>query len=246
VEGRVTEVRAGSRVRLQPKAGRDVWDTMLAGRTGVVDRFEEDMEGRSYAAVRLDDDPAQDLGDSRPGQFFFFTPDELEPLPETRVLVAGIGNLFLGDDGFGCAVASALADVPLPDGVEVADFGIRGMDLAYALRDYDAAVLVDAAPLGEPPGTLSVLEPELDDGEAEIETHGMDPVRVLRLARELGGLPGRTLVVACEPEAVVDPDSEEVVADLSPTVRAAAGAAVPLVRRLVDQLLEERPKGGDR
>jgi hypothetical protein len=74
----------------------------------------------------------------------------------------------------------------------------------------------------------------------------MDPVRVLRLARKLGGLPGRTLVVACEPEAVVDPNSEEVVADLSPTVRAAAGAAVPLVRRLVDQLLEERPKGGDR
>jgi hydrogenase maturation protease len=157
--------------------------------------------------------------------------------------VAGIGNIFLGDDGFGCAVAAALADVPLPEGVEVADFGVRGLDLAYALRDYDAVVLVDAAPIDGPPGTLEVLEPALDDGEAAIETHAMDPVRVLRLARELGGLPARTLVVACRPQTIPDPDSDEIVGELSPPVGAAVDEAVPLVRALVEQLLENDQKG---
>jgi hydrogenase maturation protease len=239
-------IEPGTRVRLRPRPGADVWDALLAGRTARVERVEEDFEGRRYVAVALDDDPGRDLGPNRPGGRYFFAPDELEPLHGPRVLVAGIGNLFLGDDGFGCAVAAALADTPLPDGVEVGDFGLRGMDLAYALRDYDAAVLVDAAPLGEAPGTLAVVEPQLDDEAATIETHGMDPLRVLRLARELGALPERTLVVACEPACVVDPDADEVVTELSAPVREAVDEAVRLVRGLVDELVQERTKGGHR
>jgi hydrogenase maturation protease len=240
------ELRPGSRVRLTPRAGRDTWDTLLAGRTAVVERIEEDLEGSVQLVVSVADDPGRDLGAAHPGHAFFFAPDEVEPLPSRRILVAGIGNLFLGDDGFGCAVATALSDAPLGDGVDVADFGVRGMDLAYALRDYDAAVLVDAAPLGEPGGSLAVLEPQIDDEVAEIETHAMDPLRVLRLARELGGLPERTLIVACQPQAVPDPDSDEIAAELSAPVRAAVDEAVAVVRELVDQLLEETTKGGDR
>ena len=244
VEG--VELRPGSSVRLQPRAGRDAWDTLLAGRTAVVERIEEDLEGEMHLVVSLADDPGRELGAAHPGHAFFFAPDEVEPLDKPRILVAGIGNLFLGDDGFGCAVAAALSDVPLGEGVDAADFGVRGMDLAYALRDYDAAVLVDAAPLGEPGGTLAVLEPQIDDERAEIETHAMDPLRVLRLARELGGLPARTLVVACQPQAVPDPDSDEIAAELSAPVDAAVDEAVAVVRELVDQLLEETTKGGIR
>jgi hydrogenase maturation protease len=232
-------IDAGTRVRLRPKAGRDPWDAMLAGRTGLVERVEETMEGEVQLAVALDDDPAADLGPGRPGRWFFFAPDEVEPVAGKRVLVAGIGNIFLGDDGFGCAVAQALADTPLPDGVEVRDFGVRGLDLAYELAGYDAVVLVDALPLDDEPGTVAVIEPQLDDEAAEIETHGMDPVRVLRLARELGSLPARTLVVGCRPLAVADPDGDEVLVELSAPVRAAVGTAADLVRSLVEKLVEE-------
>lgn len=239
------ELRHGSRVRLRPHARRDAWDALLVGKDAVVERIEEELAGALHVVVSLADDPGRELGSAHPGHSFFFAPDEVEPLPSQRVLVAGIGNLFLGDDGFGCAVSAALADVPLPVGVEVADFGVRGLDLAYALRDYDVAILVDAAPLGQPPGTLAVLEPRLDDDGAEVETHAMDPVRVLRLARELDGLPERTLVVACEPKVVPDPDSDEVVAELSRPVAAAVAEAVTLVRALVEQLLDDQSKGGE-
>ena len=229
----------GTRVRLRPKAGRDPWDAMLAGRTGLVERVEETMEGDLQLAVALDDDPAAELGPGRPGRWFFFAPDEVEPVSGKRVLVAGIGNIFLGDDGFGCAVAQALADTPLPDGVEVRDFGVRGLDLAYELAGHDAVVLIDALPLDDEPGTLAVIEPQLDDQAAEIETHGMDPVRVLRLARELGSLPERTLVVGCRPLNVADPDGDEVLVELSPPVQAAVGTAAEVVRSLVEELVEE-------
>ncbi len=97
-----------------------------------------------------------------------------------------------------------------PEGVHVADFGIRGMDLAYALQDgYDAAVFVDAVPRGDAPGTLFVIEPDLDTGDAVPEAHGMDPVKVLALARELGGLPERVLVVGCEPKTRMSGDDDE-------------------------------------
>ena len=104
-----------------------------------------------------------------------------------RVLVAGIGNIFFGDDAYGVEVAQRLVDRPMPDGVKVADFGIRGLHLAYELLDgYDTLVLVDALPMGEPPGTVALIEPELDavgrdETARPIEAHGMSPAVVLGL-----------------------------------------------------------------
>ena len=141
-------MRRGSRVRLRPRAGADVFDLALAGRVAVVDSIEEDTEGAVHLVVTVEDDPGRDLGAARSlGHRFFFAPAEVEPLPgepaaaapPRRVLVAGIGNVFLGDDGFGVALADRLARRALPAGVDVVDFGIRGMDLAYALGEgYDA------------------------------------------------------------------------------------------------------------
>lgn len=245
------EVRVGSRVRLRPQGGGDVFDLALAGKEAVVEGLDWDMEDNVKLALLVDDDPGSDLGKWRqPGHRFFFSPEEVEPLPDTppaepatkRVLVAGIGNVFLGDDGFGVEVAARLARRRLPGGVDVADFGIRGMDLAYALQDpYDLAVLVDAVPRGEPPGTLFVIEPDLAETGAVPEAHGMDPVKVLALARELGHVPGRVLVVGCEPKTRMSPDDEELVMELSEPVRAALDGAV----RLVESLLEEPSGAGD-
>jgi hydrogenase maturation protease len=239
------ELRRGSRVRLHPVDRRDVFAAALDGRTAVVEGIEELIGGGVQLAVSPDIDPGRDLGPARPGHRFFFTPEEVEPI--ARVLVAGVGNIFLGDDGFGCEVARRLREVGIPAGVDVADYGVRGFDLAYALASgYEAAVLIDAAPLGTPPGTLVVIEPPVDDDAADIDTHGMHPVRVLRLARELGGAPARTLVLACQPDLVADPDrSDDVVVELSPAVRAAVERAVLAVHDLVQELLAERPKGGE-
>ena len=244
------EIRRGSRVRLLPREGADILDLALAGREAVVEAIEEDSEGGLHVAVTLDDDPGRDLGDARfPGHRFFFGLDEIEPVGDPvaddsdgpRILVAGIGNVFLGDDGFGVAVARRLALHELASGVEVADYGIRGMDLAYALQaGYDAVVFVDAAPRGESPGTISVIEPELDPGQVSIDTHGMDPVRVLGLARALGHVPRRVLVVACEPERLVHGEhDEDLVGELSGTVRAAVEEAVSVVESLVTELASE-------
>src|SRR5690242_9470084 len=117
-----------------------------------------------------------------------------------RILVAGIGNIFLGDDGFGVEVVRRLANRKLPEGVQVVDFGIRGMDLAYALLDhYEAIIFVDIASRGERPGTLYLIEPQIDrDSEVTLDTHGMDLMKVLALARSLGARPARTFLVACE------------------------------------------------
>ena len=112
------------------------------------------------------------------------------------MLVAGIGNVFLGDDGFGVRAGAARVATT---GVDVVDFGIRGMDLAYALADYDVVVFLDATPRGEPPGTLYVIEPDLDGLPLDVDAHAMDPVKVLALAKTLGGELPRTLVLGCEP-----------------------------------------------
>ena len=160
---------------------------------------------------------------------------------QRRVLVAGIGNVFLGDDGFGVAVADRLSRRELSAGVHVEDFGIRGLDLAYALADYEVVLLVDASPRGEPPGTLYVIEPDLDEGEcAGPDAHGMDPARVLALARELGDVPSRVLIVGCEPASAPAWDDEDVVAELSEPVRAAVDRAVRLVESLIEDLETER------
>jgi hydrogenase maturation protease len=242
-------VRAGSRVRLVPRGvGGDIFEVALAGRIAVVHEVLEDYEGRIQLAVTVAEDPGQDLGAMRrPGHRFFFEPDELEPLdplssfheaPIVRVLVAGIGNVFLGDDGWGVALAGRLAARALPRGVEVVDFGIRGMDLAYAMQEgYAAVVFLDATPRGESPGTLYVIEPELQEIEMTIDAHGMDPIKVLALARTLGAqeLP-RTLIVGCQPQTRMSAEDERIVAELSEPVRASLDEAVGLVEDLLRDL----------
>jgi len=236
-------LRRGSRVRLRPRRGADAFDLVLAGRAATVASIEQDVEGRLLVAVTVDDDPGRDLGALRePGHRFFFAPDELEPLG--RVLVAGIGNVFLGDDGFGVALAERLAARgELPGGAEVVDFGIRGMDLAYALLDEDleAALLLDATPRGGAPGTLYVVEPDVRPQDVGLETHGMDPVKVLGLVHALGGTPPRTVVVGCEPLTRMTGEEDEVVAQLSAPVRAALDEGVRLVEELLADLTAERP-----
>jgi hydrogenase maturation protease len=156
-----------------------------------------------------------------------------------RILVAGIGNIFLGDDGFGVEVVKRLSGLRLPEGVHVRDFGIRGMDLVYALLDeYRAVIFVDAAPRGEPPGTLTLIEPQLrDERRVSIETHGMDPVKVLGLATELGAPRRPTYVVACEPQHVPPGETDaEMSMGLSEPVEAAIDEAVRLVQTLLARL----------
>ena len=162
-----------------------------------------------------------------------------------RILVAGIGNIFLADDGFGVEVVKQLAGRELPEGVEVVDFGIRGFDLAYALMDpYEAVIFVDALPRGEKPGTVYLVEPEIEDeGEAAIDAHGMDPVKVIRFARAMGaGIP-RTLVVGCEPQRVLRGENyDDMLMELSPPVLAAVDEAAKLVESLVQQMYDQQSK----
>ncbi len=243
-----SELRPGSRVRLRPRPGGDVFDLALAGRTAVIEAIEQDTDDQITLAVVVEDDPGRDLGLARqPGHRFFFSPSEVEPLGDEeaaapaprrrRILVAGIGNVFLGDDGFGVALADRLWRRELSDGVEVIDFGIRGMDLAFAMQDgYDAVVLLDAVPRGEIPGTLYVIEADPDDDTAvTVDAHGMDPVAVMALVRTLGGSPPPTYVVGCEPQTRSDSEDENIVVQLSEPVLAALDPAV----RLVESLLEE-------
>lgn len=119
-----------------------------------------------------------------------------------RILVAGIGNIFLGDDGFGCEVVRRLATEKIPPGVRVVDYGIRGLDLAYALLEpYDAVIFVDAIARGDVPGTIYLLEPS---GNARtnmpLDPHSMDPLHLMAMARSLGEIPARIFIVGCEPQ----------------------------------------------
>ncbi|MBW8793299.1 MAG: hydrogenase maturation protease [Streptomyces sp.] len=160
----------------------------------------------------------------------------------TRLLVAGVGNIFLGDDAFGPEVIRALEQRPLPPEAHVRDYGIRGMDLAYELLDgWPVAVLVDAATRGERPGTLTLVEPELPVGRpaAPPEAHGMDPAKVLALAAHLGedALP-RVLVLACEPGELPRGD-EDIAPGLSAPVRDAVGRAVAALHVMVPALLAD-------
>ncbi|MFZ0041221.1 MAG: hydrogenase maturation protease [Solirubrobacteraceae bacterium] len=164
-----------------------------------------------------------------------------------QILVAGIGNAWLKDDGFGGEVAKLLSERKLPDGVSVIDFGTGGLDLAYeVMRGYDALILVDVSRQGEPPGTLYVMEADVDEIDGQIEDgqmldpHGMDPQTVLRFVKYVGGWPGRVFVVACEPEVV-----EDVGFGLSEPVTGALERAADVVLETVAELHAERPRVAD-
>lgn len=158
----------------------------------------------------------------------------------TKILVAGLGNIFQGDDAFGVEVARHLIARPQLPGVTVVDFGIRGLDLTYALMDgYDAAILIDAAQRGHAPGTVSVVEPEareqsdLQPGDLMISGHDLDPAKVLQVVAALGGACNRIVLVACEP---FDCGGEDGAMGLSEPVTAAIAPAVATVEGLIREL----------
>ena len=160
------------------------------------------------------------------------------------ILIAGIGNIFLGDDAFGVEVARSLSYRTLPDEVQVKDFGIRGFDLAYTLLEpWHTVILVDALPREEAPGTLFVLEPDLtglgDPGAVgmDLNPHGMDPMRVLNLAAALGSVAARILVVGCEPRDFGDELEGRM--GLSPQVQASVDEASNMIEELVGRILAE-------
>jgi hydrogenase maturation protease len=254
------ELRAGDRIRLAPRKGGDILDIALQGQTATIEGIEQDYEGKSHVCVVLEEDPGRDLGLLRqPGHRFFFDPSELEPLPQEplpkdehqekneaqkpSILIAGIGNIFLGDDGFGVEVAQQLAKCDFPGSVRVADFGIRGLDLSYALQDgYETTILVDAFPHGQAPGTVYVVEPDLNDPSASlaqtnfVDPHAMNPVNVLRMATAMHGPLKRVLLVGCEPATF---GADEGHMGLSAAVQAAVPEAVKVIQNLVGRVLDE-------
>jgi hydrogenase maturation protease len=152
-----------------------------------------------------------------------------------KILIAGIGNIFNGDDAFGCEVIQRLEPGAFPENVTVADYGIRSYDLAYALTDgYDAVILIDAAARGGDPGTVYLLEldarglGELEQGAAD--AHSMSPVSVIQMAQSLGGVKGKLYLVGCEP-AVLECDQGEM--GLSPAVQRAVPEAIGMIASLV-------------
>jgi hydrogenase maturation protease len=246
------QVRRGERVRLRPRAGGDVFDIALAGKIATVESIEQDYEGQLHVCVVVDEDPGRDIGLMRqPGHRFFFAPTEVEPLAAAeqeasaaarkRILIAGIGNIFLGDDGFGVEVVSKLASHSFPPGVRVADFGIRGFDLAYALLDgYETTILVDAYPGAGQPGTLFVIEPDLQNLHSAgaqaglVDAHAMNPLNVLHMAVNMGAQLKRILLVGCVP-ATFGPEEGQM--GLSEPIAAALDEAVQLVDSLVARVL---------
>jgi hydrogenase maturation protease len=165
-------------------------------------------------------------------------------MTQPHILIAGIGNIFLGDDAFGSEVARALARRELPDEVRVVDFGIRGFDLAYALMDgYAVTIFIDATPRGGAPGTLYTIEPDLNELDAidgqgmMVETHGMNPMKVLAMVRSMGGEFKRILLVGCEPAPL---ESEEGQMGMSAPVEAAVEEAIRIIESLVAKILEEK------
>jgi hydrogenase maturation protease len=165
----------------------------------------------------------------------------MSPELEKQILIAGVGNAWLQDDGFGAAVARRLAAMELPPGVSVMDVGTSGLDLAYeVMRGYSALVIVDVSRQGGEPGTLYVIDVEpddvpdtIEDGET-IDPHSMDPMTMLRFVRVIGGWPGRVQVIACEPAEV-----DDVGVGLTAVVEAAVGRAVALVLETIDELRDD-------
>jgi hydrogenase maturation protease len=163
------------------------------------------------------------------------------------VLVAGIGNIFLSDDAFGVEVATRLSGRALPDGVRVEDYGIRGLHLAYDLLEgYDALVLVDAVPMGDPPGTLAVIEPEpmtlspsspKSGTTPDIDAHTMSPDIVLTTLTRLGGSVDRIVIVGCQPGNL-----DEGIG-LSPSVQGGVAAAVELCLEVIADISQPAERG---
>jgi hydrogenase maturation protease len=160
---------------------------------------------------------------------------------QPSILIAGIGNIFLGDDAFGCEVVKHLSKRTWPEHVRVVDFGIRGFDLVYALlEEYDVTILVDATPRGHAPGTLYTIEPDLNELETfeatmVVETHGMNPLKVLGMVKSMGGQFKKILLVGCEPETL---GPEEGLMGLSAPVEAAVSNAVNIVESLIKKFQE--------
>ena len=245
------EVKIGDRVRLRPRQGGDVLDIALAGQVACIESLEQDYEGKIHVCVVIENDPGRDLGLLRqPGHRFFFDAEEIDPLAQEeaaakpiqqpRILVAGIGNIFLGDDGFGVEVIKRLSGKEIPAGVRIADFGIRGLDLTYALQDgYETTILVDAYPHRQPAGTLSLVEPDLENLEESqpevLDAHGMNPLTVLRTAKAMNAKLNKVLLVGCEPATF---GGEEGHMGLSEPVEAAVEEAVQLILSLVKKLLD--------
>jgi hydrogenase maturation protease len=233
--------KPGDFVWLDPRPGGDIFDLALAGRMASVEAIEQDFDGSIQLAVVVDADPGKDLGLLRqPGHRFFFKPEEVTRAP--RILVAGIGNIFFGDDAFGVEVVRRMRGVAFPGNVEVVDFGIRGFDLACALiRGYDLSILIDACPLGAAPGTVRVLEPNLAEYKSapdfmDVGPHGLTPASVLRLAGTMDGTLGKVLVVGCEP---MNLGGEEGWVGLSEPVDKAAAEAIETVSALVAGCLRQ-------
>jgi hydrogenase maturation protease len=252
------QVRPGDRVRLRPKPGGDVLDIALAGKIATVESIEQDYEGQFHISVVIDDDPGRDIGMMRqPGHRFFFTAAEVEPIAQDAapvtaaaktpsVLVAGIGNIFLGDDAFGVEVVNRFASRAPQEGVRIIDFGIRGFDLTYALIDgADVTILVDACPRGGAAGDLYVVEPDLNSLDAALDAnnasqpaldaHGMNPMNVIRAAKAMGGPLKKILLLGCEPQTF---GPEEGHMGLSKPVASAVERAVPLLESVVRRIVE--------
>jgi hydrogenase maturation protease len=164
-----------------------------------------------------------------------------------RVLIACIGNIFLGDDAFGCEVAKLLMERELPRDVKIVDFGIRSFDLAYALMDgYQATVFVDAAPRGGEPGTIYLIKPDraeidaLDGQQISFDAHGMNPVKVLSMVKSLGGEFGEIFVVGCEPQFTGDNGEGHM--GLSQPVAASLPKAVEVIESVIQRVLAATPE----
>jgi hydrogenase maturation protease len=165
-------------------------------------------------------------------------PKKQAPYVKKRVMIAGIGNMFMKDDGFGSAVIKRITNKKFPEGVEVKDFGTGGLKLAYDLmRGYDGLVFLDASARGEKPGTLYVIEPNENDFSNDLEEggpidpHGADPVTVLRFVKSIGAWPGKVFIIACEPASVGDFEI-----GLSEPVNIAIDKAIEMVDEIVKEL----------
>ena len=165
---------------------------------------------------------------------------------EKQILVAGVGNAWLQDDAFGGECARRLEARGVPPGVTVMDFGTGGLDLAYeVMRGYDELILVDISRQGGEPGTLYVLEPDMEELSGPIEDgdtinpHSMDPQSVLRFVGAVGGFSGKVVVIGCEPGEV-----DDVGLGLTPAVAGAVERALALIRETLDELRTDAAYAG--